>query len=86
MRYLGIITIDNTEDWAVAPEDWVVAPAPGAPLKGVHAYLSRWGLAQPRRERLKLKRSAFTRVPLGVSPRPPVVAPLVFFLGTKIEG
>ena len=27
--YLGIITIDNTEDWAVAPEDWVVAPAPG---------------------------------------------------------
>ena len=48
MRYLGIITIDNTEDWAVAPEDWVVAPAPGAPLKGVHAYLSRWGLAQPK--------------------------------------
>ena len=23
-------------------------PAPGAPLKGVQAYLSRWGLAQPQ--------------------------------------
>ena len=23
-------------------------PAPGAPLKRVQAYLSRWGLAQPR--------------------------------------
>ena len=23
-------------------------PAPGASLKGVQAYLSRWGLAQPR--------------------------------------
>eukprot|EP01044_Picomonas_judraskeda_P018450 COSAG03_NODE_3667_length_1889_cov_1.699441_1_plen_23_part_10 len=22
-------------------------PAPGAPLKGVQAYLGRWGLAQP---------------------------------------
>ena len=29
-------------------EDWVVMPAPGASLKGVQAYLSRWGLAQPR--------------------------------------
>ena len=46
--YLGIITIDNTEDWAVAPEDWVVAPAPGAPLKGMQAYLGRWCLAQPQ--------------------------------------
>ena len=38
---LIIMIIENTEDWAVAP-------APGAPLKGVQAYLSRWGLAQPK--------------------------------------
>ena len=29
-------------------EERVVMPAPGASLKGVQAYLSRWGLAQPR--------------------------------------
>ena len=29
-------------------EERVVMPAPGASLKGVQAYLSRWGLAQPK--------------------------------------
>ena len=27
---------------------WGVTPAPGAPPKGVRAYLSRWGSAQPQ--------------------------------------
>ena len=36
-----IMMMDNTEER-------VVMPAPGASLKGVRAYLSRWGLAQPR--------------------------------------
>ena len=36
-----IIIMDNTEER-------VVMPAPGASLKGVQAYLSRWGLAQPK--------------------------------------
>ena len=29
-------------------EERVVMPAPGASLKGAQAYLSRWGLAQPK--------------------------------------
>ena len=29
-------------------QDWGVTPAPGATPKGVRAYLSRWGPAQPQ--------------------------------------
>ena len=49
-----IIMMDNTEERVVMPitmsdtQDWGVTPAPGAPPKGVRAYLSRWGSAQPQ--------------------------------------